>query len=204
MRYSFVSALPAVLSLLSFSTAYSVPPQRPQEVLAGQSYSCPGAQSVSLCCSRRVKTNGGVDDCEKSLHFVIRAADDHSYLTNSVRTCSGDQVSRGYDRPVCCRSHFQPAVSGVDDGWYEAFTYASIAHGFCQSRHELCGRFRRRQQYQLEIQSSPARVYQAIDRRCAKPSSASRAFRQGTVSRPSLDIGRLRNDIPNCGQTIST
>ncbi|SMY20710.1 unnamed protein product [Zymoseptoria tritici ST99CH_1A5] len=112
MRYSFVSALPAVLSLLSFSTAYSVPPQRPQEVLAGQSYSCPGAQSVSLCCSRRVKTNGGVDDCEKSLHFVIRAADDHSYLTNSVRTCSGDQVSRGYDRPVCCRSHFQPALMG--------------------------------------------------------------------------------------------
>jgi hypothetical protein len=111
MRFSTFFALPALLSMMCLTTAHTVPLHARQIQLPDQTFTCPGTQSVSLCCSSGIKTTGGAEDCEKSLHFLIRAADDHSYLTNSIHTCSTEQLSRGYNRPVCCRSMFQPTVN---------------------------------------------------------------------------------------------
>lgn len=104
------------LATLTLSTASALPQHVDQGLLAEQTSSCSGKQSLSLCCTGRIPSSGAVEHCEESVHFVIGparlSANDltRQLHTTTVNQCSSEQLERGYTRPVCCKAGFKPAV----------------------------------------------------------------------------------------------
>lgn len=114
MRHSFIAL--RALATLTLSTASVLPQHVDQGILAEQTFSCSGEQSLSLCCTGRIPSSGAVENCQESVHFMIGptrlSANDFSRQLHSstVNQCSSQQLEKGYNRPVCCKAGFKPAV----------------------------------------------------------------------------------------------
>jgi len=118
MRHSLLTL--RALATLTLSTASALPRHVDQAILAKQTFSCSGEQSLSLCCSGSLPANGAVQNCEESMHFMIGptrlSANDYSRQLHSttVNQCSSGQLERGLNRPVCCKAGFKPAAGASD------------------------------------------------------------------------------------------
>lgn len=105
------------LATLTLSAATALPQHADKGILAEQTFSCSGEQTLSLCCTGRISSNGAAQDCEESVHFMIGptrlSPNDYSRQLHSstVNQCSSEQLGKGFKRPVCCKAGFKPAVS---------------------------------------------------------------------------------------------
>lgn len=149
------------LATLTLTSASALPQHAARGILADQTFSCSGGQSLSLCCASRVPSNGAAEDCQESLHFMIGptrlSPNDLTRQIDSaaVNQCSSEQLKKGFNRPVCCKAGFRPAVSTSDLRHLERALIFQAGWRSGLQWHQLCGRKgRRRLEMELRAQKS--------------------------------------------------